>query len=111
MFVDDTDRVVFADTTLRPIDRVAFVPETINQDQAYGALHGVIAHENGHNFFGFGDVYDIETALPVVGLWSLMDSGNVVGGRPEAELRGRRDLRGGVVTAERGSVPAQLHHE
>jgi len=79
MFVDDTDRVIFADTTLRPIDRCTFVPETINQDQAFGALNGVIAHENGHNFFGFGDVYDIETALPVVGLWSLMDSGNLVG--------------------------------
>ena len=80
MFVDDTDRVIFPDTTLRPIDRVSFVPETINQDDAYGALNGVIAHESGHNFFGFGDVYDIETALPVVGLWSLMDSGNLVGG-------------------------------
>jgi len=89
MFVDDTDRVIFADTTLRPIDRCTFVPETINQDQAYGALNGVIAHENGHNFFGFGDVYDIETALPVVGLWSLMDSGNLVGARvqrPDGEI-------------------------
>ena len=89
MFVDDTDRVVFADTTLRPIDRCTFVPETINQDQAYGTLNGVIAHENGHNFFGFGDVYDIETALPVVGLWSLMDSGNLVGARvqrPDGEI-------------------------
>ena len=88
MFVDDTDRVVFADTTLRPIDRCTFVPETINQDQAYGAINGVIAHENGHNFFGFGDEYDIETALPVVGEWSLMDSGNLVGARvikPEVE--------------------------
>ena len=89
MFVDDTDRVIFSDTTLRPIDRCTFVPETINQDQAYGALNGVIAHENGHNFFGFGDVYDIETALPVVGLWSLMDSGNLVGARvqrPDGEI-------------------------
>ncbi|HXS83351.1 MAG TPA: hypothetical protein VN896_11615, partial [Methylomirabilota bacterium] len=89
MFVDDTDRVVFSDTTLRPIDRCTFVPETINQDQAFGALNGVIAHENGHNFFGFGDVYDIETALPVVGLWSLMDSGNLVGARvqrPDGEI-------------------------
>ena len=89
MFVDDTDRVVFADTTLRPIDRCTFVPETINQDQAFGTINGVIAHENGHNFFGFGDVYDIETALPVVGLWSLMDSGNLVGARvqrPDGEI-------------------------
>ena len=83
MFVDDTDRVIFADSSNRdrPIDRVAFLPETINQDDAYGALNGVIAHENGHNLFGLGDVYDINTALPVVGWWSLMDSGNLVGSR------------------------------
>ncbi len=83
MFVDDTDRVVFADSSNRdrPIDRVAFLPETLNQDEAYGALNGVIAHENGHNFFGLGDIYDINTALPVVGYWSLMDSGNLVGSR------------------------------
>jgi M6 family metalloprotease-like protein len=89
MFVDDTDRVIFPDSTTRPIDRTTFVPETINQDQAFGALNGVIAHENGHNFFGFGDVYDIETALPVVGEWSLMDSGNLVGARvqrPDGEI-------------------------
>ncbi|MCE9628238.1 MAG: hypothetical protein K8R56_10035 [Candidatus Eisenbacteria bacterium] len=81
MFVDDTDRVIFPDSTTRPIDRVAFIPETINQDDAYGAINGVVAHENGHNFFGFGDVYDIQTALPTVGYWSLMDSGNLVGAR------------------------------
>ncbi len=83
MFVDSTDRVVFADSSNRdrPIDRVAFLPETLNQDDAYGALNGVIAHENGHNFFGLGDIYDINTALPVVGEWSLMDSGNLVGSR------------------------------
>ncbi len=91
LFVDDTDRVIFPDSTNRdrPIDRVSFIPETINQDDAFGAINGVIAHENGHNFFGFGDVYDIETALPVVGYWSLMDSGNLVGARvqtPEGEI-------------------------
>jgi M6 family metalloprotease-like protein len=83
LFVDDTDRVIFPDSSNRdrPIDRTTFIPETINQDEAYGTLNGVIAHENGHNLFGFGDVYDIETALPVVGFWSLMDSGNLVGAR------------------------------
>src|SRR5262245_16036416 len=91
MFVDDTDRVIFPDSSNRdrPIDRCTFVPETINQDQAFGTLNGVIAHEEGHNFFGFGDVYDIETALPVVGLWSLMDSGNLAGARvqrPDGEI-------------------------
>lgn len=86
MFVDDTDRVIFPDSVnrARPIDRVAFIPETINQDQSYGAINGVIAHENGHNFFGFGDIYDINSALPVVGYWSLMDSGNLVGARVQS---------------------------
>ena len=86
MFVDDTDRVIFPDSInrARPIDRVAFIPETINQDQSYGAINGVIAHENGHNFFGFGDIYDINSALPVVGYWSLMDSGNLVGARVQS---------------------------
>ena len=80
MFVDDTDRVIFADSSNRdrPIDRVAFIPETINQDGLFGALNGVIAHENGHNFFGLGDVYDISFGLPVAGWWSLMDSGNLL---------------------------------
>ncbi len=88
MFVDDTDRVIFPDSSNRdrPIDRVAFLPETINQDDAYGAINGVNAHENGHNLFGLGDVYDINSALPVVGWWSLMDSGNLVG-----SLVSRRD--------------------
>jgi M6 family metalloprotease-like protein len=81
MFVDDTDRVIFPDSSNRerPIDRVAFIPETINQDDAYGAINGVIAHENGHNLFGLGDIYDINTALPVCGYWTLMDSGNLLG--------------------------------
>jgi M6 family metalloprotease-like protein len=83
IFVDDTDRIVFPDSSNRdrPIDRCSFLPETINQDDAFGAINGVVAHENGHNMFGFGDVYDIETALPVVGFWSLMDSGNLVGAK------------------------------
>jgi M6 family metalloprotease-like protein len=83
LFVDDTDRVIFPDSTNRdrPIDRCSFVPETINQDDAFGAINGVVAHENGHNMFGFGDVYNVETALPVVGYWSLMDSGNLVGAK------------------------------
>jgi M6 family metalloprotease-like protein len=83
IFVDDTDRIVFPDSSNkdRPIDRCSFLPETINQDDAFGAINGVVAHENGHNLFGFGDVYDIETALPIVGFWSLMDSGNLVGAK------------------------------
>ncbi len=85
VFLDDTDRVVFSDSASwsreRPIDRASFVPETINQDGYYGALNGVIAHENGHNMFGFLDVYDIESGYPVCGTWTLMDSGNLLGSR------------------------------
>jgi M6 family metalloprotease-like protein len=85
VFLGDTDRVIFPDSSdfLRtyPIDRASFVPETINQDGYYGALNGVIAHENGHNIFGFLDVYDIESGYPVCGYWSLMDSGNLAGSR------------------------------
>jgi M6 family metalloprotease-like protein len=74
--VSDTDVVhVRADS----IDRASFVPETASQDGFYGALNGVIAHENGHNCFGFADLYDINSGFPVVGLWSLMDSGNLAG--------------------------------
>lgn len=85
VFLADTDRVVFADSAQwnldRPIDRASFVPETINQDGYYGALNGVITHENGHNLFGFLDVYDISSGYPVCGYWSLMDSGNLLGSR------------------------------
>ncbi len=75
----DTDSVIFPDSTTRPIQHCTFVPETINQDGFFGAINGVLAHENGHNFFGFEDLYDVESGRPVVGYWSLMDSGNLVG--------------------------------
>lgn len=65
----------------RPIDRCTFIPETINQDGYFGTLNGVFAHESGHLDFGFEDLYDIETGRPIVGLWSLMDSGNLAGSR------------------------------
>ncbi len=85
VFLGDTNVVVFPDSAQwnleRPIDRASFVPETINQDGYFGALNGVIAHENGHNNFGFLDVYDIESGYPICGYWSLMDSGNLVGSR------------------------------
>lgn len=90
--VADTDRVIFPDSTLydppdpndalakyHPIDRAAVIPETINQDGYYGAINAVLAHECGHLFFGFLDVYDIESGYPTVGYWSLMDSGNLAG--------------------------------
>ena len=78
--VGDSDVVIFGPDSLnRPLDRAAFVPETANQDGFFGALNGVIAHENGHNLFGLADLYNVQTGFPVVGLWSLMDSGNLAG--------------------------------
>ena len=63
------------------LDRALIVPETINQDGYLGTLNGVIAHECGHLLFGLDDLYNFESGLPVIGLWSLMDSGNLVGSR------------------------------
>jgi M6 family metalloprotease-like protein len=79
--VGDSDVVIFRDSTNRPIDRVSIIPETNTQDDYYGAINGVLAHESGHNFFGLYDLYNVLTGLPVVGYWSLMDSGNLVGVR------------------------------
>lgn len=81
VFVGDTDVVIFPDSTTRPIDRVSYVPETANQDGYFGAINGVLAHENGHNLFGLADIYDINSGYPTCGYWTLMDSGNLVGSR------------------------------
>jgi M6 family metalloprotease-like protein len=77
--VGDTDVVIFPDSTNIPITHATIFPETQAQDDYYGAINGVVAHENGHNLFGFVDLYDTETGYPVVGYWSLMDSGNLLG--------------------------------
>ena len=77
--VVDTDVVIFPDSTTRPIDRASLIPETINQDGFFGTINGVLAHECGHLLFNFTDLYDINTGRPIVGYWSLMDSGNLVG--------------------------------
>lgn len=95
--VGDTDRVFFKDGALDTtgqgcdpldpdtpcfsIDRGMVLPETSNQDGYYGTLNGVLAHESGHLLFGLDDLYNIVTGYPVVGEWSLMDSGNLVGSR------------------------------
>src|SRR5262249_41797908 len=83
--VPDSSAMVFRDVSVPGdsvvVDRAAFVPETAGQDGYYGAINGVLAHECGHLFFGFADVYNVETGFPVVGFWSLMDSGNLVGTR------------------------------
>ena len=98
--VGDTDVIVFPDSLNRPIDRAALVPETASQDGFYGALNGVIAHENGHNLFGFADLYNIDSGLPVVGLWSLMDSGNLAGSLVE--------ISGGDIVFATGLLPPSL---
>jgi M6 family metalloprotease-like protein len=77
--VSDTDLVEFPDSTFRPIDRAAIIPERVDQDGYFGTINGVLAHECGHLLFNLADLYDIQTGRPIVGLWSLMDSGNNVG--------------------------------
>ena len=93
--VAGSDRVVFRDSTICdsladpsdslakycPIDLAMIVPELAAQDGYYGAINGVIAHEAGHNLLGFWDLYNVDTGYPVVGYWSLMDSGNLLGSR------------------------------
>jgi M6 family metalloprotease-like protein len=64
---------VVQDSTVA-INLVMVVPETANQDGFLGAMNGVIAHEFGHQL-GFADLYDVATGTPVVGAFSLMDSG------------------------------------
>lgn len=77
----DSEAVIFPDSLNRPIDRATIVPELGAQDGYYGAINGVIVHESGHNLFGLGDLYDVNSGYPVVGYWSLMDSGNLLGSR------------------------------
>lgn len=55
------------------------LPETMSQDNFLGALNGVMAHEFGH-VLGLPDLYDINTFYPVVGDFSLMDSGGILQG-------------------------------
>ena len=81
IFLTDTDRVIFPDSTTRPIDRCSMVPELGSQDGYIGAINGAIAHESCINFFGLNDTYDVDTELPEVGLWDVMDSGNLAGAR------------------------------
>lgn len=77
----DSEAVIFPDSLNLPIDRAAILPELGAQDGYFGAINGVIVHESGHNLFGLGDLYDVSTGWPVVGYWSLMDSGNLLGSR------------------------------
>ncbi len=83
--VADSEAVIFPDSLNRPIDRATIVPELGAQDGYYGAINGVLVHESGHNLFGLADLYDVNSGYPVVGYWSLMDSGNLLGSRVQTD--------------------------
>ncbi len=74
LFLGDSLEVITGGEDSVRVNLVMVVPETVSQDEFLGALNGVMAHEFGHQL-GFFDLYDVFTGLPVVGSFSLMDSG------------------------------------
>lgn len=83
------------------VNLVMVIPESANQDGFYGAMNGVIAHEFGHQL-GFADLYDVRTGTPIVGAFSLMDSGENLYGTIEDPAAP------GEILAVRGMLPASL---
>src|SRR6185503_5262001 len=77
--VADTDAVVLGPAKTDTVFSAIIAPETIRQDGYEGTVNAVYAHESGHSIFGWRDVYDVQSGLPTVGYWSLMDVGNLVG--------------------------------
>jgi M6 family metalloprotease-like protein len=71
---DSTEVIVGGADSVR-VNLVMVVPETVSQDGFTAALNGVMAHEFGHQL-GFFDLYNVFNMLPVVGSFSLMDSGD-----------------------------------
>ncbi|MDM7914244.1 MAG: hypothetical protein QUU85_03125, partial [Candidatus Eisenbacteria bacterium] len=94
------DPFVVQDSTVA-IDLVQVVPESPSQDGFYAALNGVLTHEFGHQL-GFTDLYDVKNGLPVVGQFSLMDSGdNLYGLIPDPDDSTQ-------ALPVRGTLPASL---
>lgn len=83
------------------IDLVQVVPEAAGQDGFYAALNGVVTHEFGHQL-GFTDLYDVRNGLPVVGAFSLMDSGENLFGTIADPADSTQTL------PVRGTLPASL---
>ncbi|MBK8231368.1 MAG: hypothetical protein IPK72_12420 [Candidatus Eisenbacteria bacterium] len=83
------------------IGLVMVVPESSAQDGFESALNSVFAHEFGHQL-GFWDLYDVSTGIPIVGAYSLMDSGtNLYALVPDPEDTTQ-------VIAVRGTIPPSI---
>jgi len=94
--IGDGKEVWVNDGTVK-ISHACNVPETISQDERYGVINAVVAHEFGHSL-GFVDLYNVNNFSPAVGYWDIMDSGGA----------GRLSLQGydGEWYALEGGLPA-----
>lgn len=101
LFLGDSLEVIVGGEDSVRVNLVMVVPETVSQDEFLGALNGVMAHEFGHQL-GFFDLYDVFTGLPVVGSFSLMDSGEGM----FALLADPTDTT--QIVAVRGALPASV---
>lgn len=63
------------DAGAREVRNGLIIPETTSQDGLLGGIQGALNHEFGHAL-GLPDWYSTFTGLPVIGEWSLMDSGS-----------------------------------
>ncbi|HEX7880941.1 MAG TPA: immune inhibitor A domain-containing protein, partial [Candidatus Eisenbacteria bacterium] len=77
-FVLDFDESDTLEVGGKRIYRCMVLPETTTQDGFSGALNGVLAHEFGH-ILGLPDLYNTRTGFPMVGWFSVMDSGHNIG--------------------------------